>query len=82
MEYNWKVELTEEEVKDLVRIWHYFAIHDKSTFEHHAYNVMNRLLKKMRSDLPDSRDVVVTLGIGTDIPAPTKTIPYRRDIPL
>ena len=42
-----RIEITEEETKDLKRIRNYFGEHDKTLFEHHAYTVIDRLLSRL-----------------------------------
>jgi hypothetical protein len=39
--------ITEQELKDLKAIRNYFIDHDKTLFEHKAYAVLDRLIKKL-----------------------------------
>ena len=55
-----KIEITEQEVKDLKAIRDYFGKHDKTTFEHRAYAALNGLVKKL--DIPAVISSVCSCG--------------------
>ena len=42
-----EIEITEQEIKDLKAVRNYFGEHDKTYFEHMAYAVVDRLVKKL-----------------------------------
>lgn len=42
-----KIDITEQELKDLKEVRNYFIEHDKTLFEHKAYEVLDRVVKKL-----------------------------------
>ena len=47
---TWFTNLWQEvDIDDIRRIRDYFGIHDKTPFEHYAYEVMDRLYKKLKN---------------------------------
>lgn len=42
-----EIEITEQEIKDIKAVRNYFGEHDKTCFEHMAYAVLDRLVKKL-----------------------------------
>jgi hypothetical protein len=45
-----KLNLTEQEVKDLKLIKNYFGTHDRTTFEHFAYAFLKQLIEKIKTN--------------------------------
>ena len=43
-----EIEITEQEIKDLKLIRYYFGENDKKPINHLAYNVIDRLVKKLQ----------------------------------
>jgi hypothetical protein len=39
------IELTEQELEDLILIRNYFRFHDKTVFEHFAYNFLDKKIQ-------------------------------------
>lgn len=44
---QYKVKLSEQDMKDLKQIRNYFVEHDKTIFEHKAYDILNNLIKRI-----------------------------------
>lgn len=45
---NVKIEISEQEIKDIKSIRNYFGEHDKTVFEHSAYDIIDRFLNKIK----------------------------------
>lgn len=44
---EYKIKLSEQDVKDLKSIRDYFIENDKTIFEHKSYSILNNLIKKL-----------------------------------
>lgn len=43
------IEISEQDLKDLKQIRNYFGEHDKSLFEHKAYAVIDKIIKRVEN---------------------------------
>lgn len=46
---KYEIEMTEQEIKDLRAVRNYFGENDRTMFEHMAYAILDRLVKKFNT---------------------------------
>ena len=48
---KYEIEMTEQDIKDLRAVRNYFGENDKTMFEHKAYAILDRLVKKLNTPI-------------------------------
>jgi len=46
---KYEIEMTQQDIKDLLAVRNYFGENDRTMFEHKAYAILDRLVKKLNT---------------------------------